>query len=131
MRGDQFHCYEDRRVGCQTHVGQDLASKVQLDGFLQVASTLVQRWPLGDDWNLEAFAGVAGLLPSSDDRLDCALKHCCLLPTATINRAKKYTYRHSSERKAGIARNALPQCWRGKLGLAKPAALMRSEEGVQ
>ena len=64
MRGNQFQHDEDRRVWRQTHCRQILASKVQLDGFLQVASNLVQRWPLGDDWNLDAFADVTGLLPS-------------------------------------------------------------------
>ena len=131
MRVNQFQRDENRRVWRQAHRRQILAGKVQLDSFLQVATDLVERWPLGDNWNLETLRHIAGLLPGSDHCFDRTLKHFCLLPTSAINWAKKYACRHSTEKRVEIARNALPRCYRRRPVLAKPPVLIRAEEVIQ
>jgi hypothetical protein len=80
---------------------------VQLDSLLQVATDLVERRSLGDDWDLETLSHIAGLLPGSDHRLNGALKHRYLLPIFALKWAKKGDWRHSTEGRAGIARNDL------------------------
>jgi len=80
MRGDQFQRDENRRVWRQAHRRQILAGKVQLDSFLQVATDLVKRRPLGDNRDLETLSHIAGLLSGSDYRLNGALEHGYLLP---------------------------------------------------
>src|SRR5574341_407488 len=79
MRGGQFQSHENRRVRGQSECCQILASQVQFDGLLQVLCDLVERGPLGDDWDLETLCYIAGLLPGPDHSLDRSLKHLCLL----------------------------------------------------
>jgi len=114
MRWNQFQRNENRRVWSQAHRRQILAGKVQLDGLLQVATDLVERQSLGDDWDLETLSHIAALLSGSDHGLDRALKHRYLLPVIAIKWARKYDCRQSTERSAGIARNSLLRCLRRK-----------------